>query len=203
MANKRVGVTLDINADISQIRTAATEMQKIFSSINLDGKNSAGITKLINNLDKALLELEQKSNTALSGLGDSNAVEKSIGKVNGIINSLLQEFQLLGKNAPKDLAAAVQGFSDKMAQATQFQKDYAAAIRKTESEAKDLGKAQADAVDKIDAAQKKYDATLTKQLQKEKEIADLRKQVEDRNKSKDLGILRKNQLIISYVTTKL
>ena len=194
MANKRVGVTLDINADISQIRTAATEMQKIFSSINLDGKNSAGITKLISNLDKALIELEQKSNTALSGLGDSNAVEKSIGKVNGIINSLIQEFQQLGKNAPKDLAAAVQGFSDKMAQATQFQKDYAAAIRKTESEAKDLGKVQADAIDKVDAAQKKYDATLTKQLQKEKEIADLRKQVEDRNKSKDLGILRKNQL---------
>ena len=165
MSGQRYSVTIDVGANISQVRSAATEMQKIFNSMNLDAKGTSGITRLFGNLDKALNELQQKSNTALTGIADSRQVEKSVGKVNGILSSLMQEFQLLGQSAPKELVQAISGFSEKMQQAAESQKAYAKSIKDTKTEAEQLAKVEKNAGEKVAAAQKKRQEIINKQSQ--------------------------------------
>lgn len=165
MSGQRYSVTIDVGANINQVRSAAVEMQKIFNSMNLDAKGTSGITRLFSNLDKALNELQQKSNTALTGIADSRQVEKSVGKVSGILNSLMQEFQLLGQSAPKELVQAISGFSEKMQQAAESQKAYAKSIRDTKTEAEQLAKVEKNAGEKVAAAQKKRQEIINKQSQ--------------------------------------
>ena len=188
MSGQRYSVTIDVGANINQVRSAAAEMQKIFNSMNLDAKGTSGITRLFSNLDKALNELQQKSNTALTGITDSKQVEKSVGKVNGILNSLMQEFQLLGQSAPKELAQAISGFSEKMAQAIQKQNDYNKSIKETRSQAKKLSEAEAKAAEKVTNAEKVRDDNIKKQKQIQNSIRGFKGQITKRDNSE----IRKN-----------
>lgn len=188
MSGQRYSVTIDVNANIGQIKNAAAEMQKIFNSMNLDTKATSGITRLFSNLDKTLGELQQKSNTALTGITDSKQVEKSVTKVSGILNSLMQEFQLLGQNAPKELAQAIQGFSEKMTQAIQRQNDYNRSIKETRSQAKKLSEAEAKAAEKVANAEKARDDNIKKQEQMRNSIRGFKGQITKRDNSE----IRKN-----------
>ena len=188
MSGQRYSVTIDVGANINQVKSAAAEMQKIFSSMNLDTKNTSGITRLFNNLDKALSELQQKSNTALTGITDSRQVEKSVEKVNGVLNSLMQEFQSLGQNAPKELAQAISGFSEKMSQAAQKQNEYNKSIKETRAQAKKLSEAEIKAAEKVTAAEKARNDNIEKQKQLKSSIRGYKGQITKRNSDE----IRKN-----------
>ena len=150
---ENVSVTLDINANIAQVRSAAKELQSILSKTTFAPGVTSGLEKMVSGLNSALSELETKSSKSLKSLGDTKGIENSIEKVQNYINSIVGELQRLDNTGSNNgFIKMVDGLAGKMTAATQAQKQYTQAIKETEQEANKLAKALENAEAKDKAA---------------------------------------------------
>lgn len=146
---ENVSVTLDISANIAQVRSAANELQNILSKSNFSSGFSSKITGMVSQLNDALSQLETKGSKAITGLGDVKGVETSIGKVSTIIRNIAVELDRAGASGSKSLLAMINGMDSKLEQANSAQRQYTKSIQETQSEADKLAKS----LDKVQKAQ--------------------------------------------------
>ena len=144
MANKRVGVTLDINADISQVRTAADQMKKLFESSNFDFSKSRNLQTMFSNLSRALDELQQKSSGTMRTLSDARGVERASQKVESLLTNIGNELKNLGNSNDNDLARKIIGLSDSLKTADSAFKEYERNIESNIKEEERLKKSLSD-----------------------------------------------------------
>ena len=137
MADKKINITLDIGANISQVKSAINTLRGDFEKLGFD-KGTTNIQNLFKNLDSALLDLEKKSNTALTGLSDARGVERSIERVTGLIRTLGAEITELGGKTPEALSSMVDRFSSKMKQAGEEATNYNKRIKEIDDSYKNL-----------------------------------------------------------------
>ena len=134
MADKRVSVTLDIGADISKVRAAASQLQNVFKNSGFSPSSTRGLQSMFGNLDKALDELQKKSSGALSSLTDARGIDNASRKVMSYIKSITQEMQRLGQLGDTDLAKNINGLSDQLNSASKAWKEYDKSLIKAQKD---------------------------------------------------------------------
>lgn len=211
---QNVSVTIDIGANISQVKSAAVEMQNILNNLNIDKGISSNLTGMFNKLNSALNELETKSGKSLTSLSDTRGLESSIGKVQTIINAINNEFNRLGSSGSIGWQKLTAGLSQQMQSATQAINQYKTAIASTEKENQNLSRAQqkameasttatakatemqgkyAKAVAQADAAEKKLAQDIAKRDQKQQEYDQAKRNITNK-KSEITRFINKNDL---------
>lgn len=149
---QNISVTLDIGANISQVRAAANEMQGILGKINLDKGVSSNLTNMFSQLNSALGELEAKSGKSLHSLSDTKGIESSISKVQSIIATINGELGRLGSGGTAGWQKITAGLVGQMQTAAQAIKQYKDVIAGTEKEEQNLERTHKKAMDASTAA---------------------------------------------------
>lgn len=135
MANKRVGVTLDINADISQVRAAATQLQQLLSGSNLSSGVQKNINKLATGLTSALTELEAKASQPIKDGAGAKDLERAYKKVFDYFNRINLEVSNLSNLKGTDLEAIFPDVQKKIKDLDDYFKTFEKVQKKIESSA--------------------------------------------------------------------
>lgn len=135
MANKRVGVTLDINADISQVRAAATQLQQLLSGSNLSSGVQKNINKMATGLTSALTELEAKASQPIKDGAGAKDLERAYKKVFDYFNRINLEVSNLSNLKGTDLEAIFPDVQKKIKDLDDYFKTFERVQKKIESSA--------------------------------------------------------------------
>lgn len=152
MATQTERIVIDVGADITKARAAMGELKKIFNSTDLGADQSKKITSMFSELGRNLDQLERKSSTALTSLGEAQAVKKVKDNVQDLITGIADEFQKIKGLGNNELVKNFVGMADGIKSSTKAFKAYDEALdkitadeKKAEAQANKTAKAYQDA----------------------------------------------------------
>lgn len=136
MGTQTERIVIDVGADITKARAAMGELKKIFNSTDLGADQSRKITAMFSELGRNLDQLERKSSTALTSLGEAQAVKKVKDNVQDLIVGIADEFQKIKGLGDNELVKNFVGMADGIKSSTKAFKAYDEALNKINADEK-------------------------------------------------------------------
>ena len=201
MSGQKYSVTIDVGANISSAKSAAQQLKSIFDNIGLGAGQSSKISNMFSELDKALDEVQRKSTTALTSMGEVKGLDKAKDRVTSLINAINSEFTKMGKMGNVDLAKNFGDLTRKINDATKAIRNYNTTISGI-SKGHAAAKSSASALSQQLAEQTKYYEQLKqvrKEFGKEQKDEDILKALNQKQiTAKGLDTRRRNELQAFY-----
>jgi hypothetical protein len=99
---ERIGVILDIDAEVSKAKVKTESLTKIFD--NVGGNKGNQLRNILIDIGKEYEKLADESGKTMTKLGDFSKAERSTSKLNQLFGKLEKEISNIGKMSTKDLA---------------------------------------------------------------------------------------------------
>ena len=94
MGNKEAKIVFNVEAEISQIKQSAKDIEKSFSNLNLSQTAQKSLSNIFSNLTKNIQDFEVAAGKGFSSLSDVSKGQKSLDKINESFTKL----KLIGKD---------------------------------------------------------------------------------------------------------
>ena len=132
MADERIKVILDIDAEVSKARSNISNLTKVFD--NIGGTKGGQLREILSQIGTEYDKLAEQSGKAMGKVGDFSKAEKSSEKLNSLFKKLGSELNNIGKSSGKELEKL---FPDEIAnriqKANEAIKTYNSSMKKSES----------------------------------------------------------------------
>ena len=102
MSKERIGIILDIDAEVSKAKGNISSLTKIFDGVG--GNKGNQLRNILVDIGKEYEKLGDESGKTMTKLGDFSKAEKATQKLSSLFGKLEKEIGNIGKMSAKDLA---------------------------------------------------------------------------------------------------
>lgn len=156
MSNKQQTIVFNLQANIDQIKSAASEINNVFSKLNLSPSIQKSLNNTFTKLTSEIRDFEVATNRGFNNLKDTTKAEKSVDKIVTLFESLkVQAKDLSGmdlsKFLPEETLKKLKDYKQLLGEVEKLQKrDNSSEIKKVTSETQKAAKHYQDLKDKVE-----------------------------------------------------
>lgn len=145
MADKKIRISLDINAELGNVQSKVSQLQQQLSKIQLTGLSGQALISDFNNVQNRIKKLQELAEKPLTVKSDFTKIEKEASSIQVAVEKLFREIeQLQTSSNKKKLELLPNSQKQKIDKANSALGAYEKTIGKTISKTKELKKAEKD-----------------------------------------------------------
>lgn len=145
MADKKIRISLDINAELGNVQSKVSQLQQQLNKIQLTGLSGQALISDFNNVQNRIKKLQELSEKPLTVKSDFTKIEKEASSIQVAVEKLFREIeQLQTSSNKKKLELLPNSQKQKIDKANSALGAYEKTIGKTISKTKELKKAEKD-----------------------------------------------------------
>lgn len=145
MADKKIRISLDINAELGNVQSKVSQLQQQLNKIQLTGLSGQALISDFNNVQNRIKKLQELSEKPLTVKSDFTKIEKEASSIQVAVEKLFREIeQLQTSSNKKKLELLSNSQKQKIDKANSALGAYEKTIGKTISKTKELKKAEKD-----------------------------------------------------------
>lgn len=145
MADKKIRISLDINAELGNVQSKVSQLQQQLNKIQLTGLSGQALISDFNNVQNRIKKLQELSEKPLTVKSDFTKIEKEASSIQVAVEKLFREIeQLQTSSNKKKLELLPNSQKQKIDRANSALGAYEKTIGKTISKTKELKKAEKD-----------------------------------------------------------
>lgn len=145
MADKKIRISLDINAELGNVQSRVSQLQQQLNKIQLTGLSGQALISDFNNVQNRIKKLQELSEKPLTVKSDFTKIEKEASSIQVAVEKLFREIeQLQTSSNKKKLELLPNSQKQKIDKANSALGAYEKTIGKTISKTKELKKAEKD-----------------------------------------------------------
>lgn len=145
MADKKIRISLDINAELGNVQSKVSQLQQQLNKIQLTGLSGQALISNFNNVQNRIKKLQELSEKPLTVKSDFTKIEKEASSIQVAVEKLFREIEQLQTSLnKKKLELLPNSQKQKIDKANSALGAYEKAIGKTISKTKELKKAEKD-----------------------------------------------------------
>lgn len=145
MADKKIRISLDINAELGNVQSKVSQLQQQLNKIQLTGLSGQTLISDFNNVQNRIKKLQELSEKPLTVKSDFTKIEKEASSIQVAVEKLFREIeQLQTSSNKKKLELLPNSQKQKIDKANSALGAYEKTIGKTISKTKELKKAEKD-----------------------------------------------------------
>lgn len=145
MADKKIRISLDINAELGNVQSKVSQLQQQLNKIQLTGLSGQALISDFNNVQNRIKKLQELSEKPLTVKSDFTKIEKEASSIQVAVEKLFREIeQLQTSSNKKKLELLPNSQKQKIDKANSALGAYEKTIEKTISKTKELKKAEKD-----------------------------------------------------------
>lgn len=145
MADKKIRISLDINAELGNIQSKVSQLQQQLSKIQLTGLSGQGLVSDFDNIQNRIKKLQELAERPLTVKSDFTKIEKETSSIQIAVERLFREIeQLQVSSNKKKLELLPNDQKQKIEKANSALSTYEKTVGKTISRTNELKKAEKD-----------------------------------------------------------
>lgn len=145
MADKKIRISLDINAELGNVQSKVSQLQQQLKKIQLTGLSGQALISDFNNVQNRIKKLQELAEKPLTIKSDFTKIEKEASSIQVTVEKLFREIeQLQTSSNKKKLELLSNSQKQKIDKANSALDAYEKTIGKTISKTKELKKAEKD-----------------------------------------------------------
>lgn len=145
MADKKIRISLDINAELGNIQSKVSQLQQQLSKIQLTGLSGQGLVSDFDNIQNRIKKLQELAERPLTVKSDFTKIEKETSSIQVAVERLFREIeQLQVSSNKKKLELLPNDQKQKIEKANSALSTYEKTVGKTISRTNELKKAERD-----------------------------------------------------------
>lgn len=145
MADKKIRISLDINAELGNVQSKVSQLQQQLNKIQLTGLSGQALISDFNNVQNRIKKLQELSEKPLTVKSDFTKIEKEASSIQVAVEKLFRKIeQLQTSSNKKKLELLSNSQKQKIDKANSALGAYEKTIGKTISKTKELKKAEKD-----------------------------------------------------------
>lgn len=145
MADKKIRISLDINAELGNVQSKVSQLQQQLNKVQLSGLSGQALISDFNNVQNRIKKLQELSEKPLTVKSDFTKIEKEASSIQVAVEKLFREIeQLQTSSNKKKLELLPNSQKQKIDKANSALGAYEKTIGKTISKTKELKKAEKD-----------------------------------------------------------
>ena len=145
MADKKIRISLDINAELGNIQSKVSQLQQQLSKIQLTGLSGQGLVSDFDNIQNRIKKLQELAERPLTVKSDFTKIEKETSSIQIAVERLFREIeQLQVSSNKKKLELLPNDQKQKIEKANSALSTYEKTVGKTISRTNELKKAERD-----------------------------------------------------------
>lgn len=145
MADKKIRISLDINAELGNVQSKVSQLQQQLNKIQFTGLSGQALASDFNNVQNRIKKLQELAEKPLTVKSDFTKIEKEASSIQVVVEKLFREIeQLQTSSNKKKLELLSNSQKQKIDKANSALGAYEKTIGKTISKTKELKKAEKD-----------------------------------------------------------